>query len=170
IVNVTSVMGHVTLGCHGFYAATKFALAAVSESLAIEARPLGIRVAIVEPGVILTPIWGKAESFMPPDHPYQLAQARLWRHFAAQLDGGTPAELVAQAIFGAVQDGASQLRYPVGLDAEATIRAHDRLTPAEWLDLLAEPDEDRFLSRAAEAFGADLYNPPSLYQRRTAAE
>src|SRR5882672_255629 len=33
IVNVTSIMGHLTLGCHAFYAATKFALAAVSESL-----------------------------------------------------------------------------------------------------------------------------------------
>ncbi len=42
VVNVTSLLGHVTLGGHGFYAATKFALAAVSESLAIEMRPLGV--------------------------------------------------------------------------------------------------------------------------------
>src|ERR1039458_2818914 len=62
VVNVTSIMGHVTLGCHGFYSATKFALAAVSESLAIEMKPLGVKVAIIEPGVILTPIWNKAEA------------------------------------------------------------------------------------------------------------
>jgi NAD(P)-dependent dehydrogenase (short-subunit alcohol dehydrogenase family) len=65
VVNVTSILGHMTLGCHGFYAATKFALAAVSESLAMEAKPFGIKVAIVEPGVILTPIWRKGERLMP---------------------------------------------------------------------------------------------------------
>src|ERR1700690_440324 len=47
IVNVTSVMGHVTLGGHGFYSATKYALAAVSETLADEAEPLGFKVAIM---------------------------------------------------------------------------------------------------------------------------
>jgi NAD(P)-dependent dehydrogenase (short-subunit alcohol dehydrogenase family) len=65
IVNVTSLMGHITLGGHGFYAATKYALSAVSETLAIEGKPLGIKVAIIEPGVILTPIWNKAEALMP---------------------------------------------------------------------------------------------------------
>src|ERR1039458_1952129 len=76
VVNVTSMMGHVTLGCHGFYSATKFALAARSETLAIEAKPFGIRVAIIEPGVILTPIWNKAEALMPEGHPYQRAMGR----------------------------------------------------------------------------------------------
>ena len=70
IVNVTSMMGRVTLGCHGFYSATKFALAAVSESLAVEIKPFGVKVAIIEPGVILTPIWNKAEALMPEGHPY----------------------------------------------------------------------------------------------------
>src|ERR1017187_9736885 len=79
IVNVTSMMGHVTLGCHGFYSATKFALAAVSETLAIHAKPLGVKVAIIEPGVILTPIWNKAEALMPDGHPYQQAMGRLAR-------------------------------------------------------------------------------------------
>ncbi len=99
IVNVTSVMGHLTLGCHGFYAATKFALAAVSESLAVEMKPFGVRVAIIEPGVILTPIWNKGESVMPEGHPYQQAMGRLWRLFQAQLADGTLPDVVARAIF-----------------------------------------------------------------------
>jgi NAD(P)-dependent dehydrogenase (short-subunit alcohol dehydrogenase family) len=169
VVNVTSVMGRITLGCHGFYAATKFALAAVSESLAIEAQPFGIRVAIIEPGVILTPIWGKAESLMPPDHPYQLAFQRLMRLFDSQLDGGTPADVVARAIYDAVQEGGTKLRYPVGPDAVALVQARDRMTPAEWVELFSEPDDDRFQARAAEAFGVDLYNRPSLYKRSAEA-
>jgi len=170
VVNVTSVMGHLTLGCHGFYAATKFALAAVSESLAIEAQPFGIRVAIIEPGVILTPIWSKAESLMPPDHPYQFAFKRLMRLFESQLDEGTPADIVARAIYDTVREGGTKIRYPVGLDAEALVQARDRMTAAEWVELLSEPDEERFVARAAEVFGADLYNRPSLYKRSAGAE
>ncbi len=166
VVNVTSMLGRITLGCHGFYAATKFALAAVSESLAIEARPFNIRVAIIEPGVILTPIWNKAEVVMPADHPYQQAMGRLWRLFGAQLEGGTKPDVVARCIYDAVQEGATKLRYPVGADAEVIAAARDRLTAAEWTTLLNEPDEQIFAKKAEAAFGVDLYNPPSLNQKR----
>ncbi|AMY10874.1 Gluconate 5-dehydrogenase [Luteitalea pratensis] len=43
VINVSSVMGRLTLPGHGSYAATKFALGALSESLAMEVRPFGIR-------------------------------------------------------------------------------------------------------------------------------
>ena len=165
IVNVTSLMGHVTLACHGFYAATKYALAAVSETLAIEAKPLGIKVAIIEPGVILTPIWSKAESLMPEDHPYPQGMGRLWRLFNAQLEGGTLPVIVARAIYDAVQEGATKLRYPVGPDAEVIAAARDRMTAGEWMSLMTEDDEDKFVAKAAAIFGADLYNPPSLTAR-----
>jgi NAD(P)-dependent dehydrogenase (short-subunit alcohol dehydrogenase family) len=168
IVNVTSVMGHLTQGGHGFYAATKFALAAVSESLAVEVKPFGVRVAIIEPGCILTPIWGKAHSVMPEGHPYGLAMARLFRLFEAQLAGGTMPTTVAQAIYDAVHTDTPALRYPVGADAEVMIAARDRLSAAEWVDLQSEPDEEKFLARAKEVFGVDLYNAPSLHARRAA--
>jgi NAD(P)-dependent dehydrogenase (short-subunit alcohol dehydrogenase family) len=165
VVNVTSVMGHMTLGCHGFYAATKFALAAVSESLAIEARAHGIRVAIIEPGVILTPIWTKIESVLPERHAYEAQFARLYRLFEAQLVGGTLADVVARKIYDVVQDGAPEVRYAVGADAQVLAAARDRLTAGEWVALLGEEDEAKFEARAAEVFGVDMYNPPSLNQR-----
>jgi len=166
VVNVTSLMGYVTLGCHGFYAATKFALTAVSESLAIEMKPFNVRVAIIEPGVILTPIWNKGEVPMPKDHPYQQPMDRLWRLFGAQLEGGTKADVVARSIYDSVQEGATKLRYPVGADAEVVAAARDRMTPAEWVALLMEPDEQAFLSKSETVLGVDLYHPPSLNQRR----
>jgi len=166
VVNVTSMMGHVTLGCHGFYAATKFALAAVSEALAIEMKPFGVRVAIIEPGVILTPIWQKGGVLMPEGHPYQQTLGRLLRLFGAQMEGGTKPDAVARAIYGAVREGATKLRYAVGADAEVIAAARDRTTPAEWAALFAEEDEETFVSRAKEVFGVDLYNPPSLNARR----
>jgi NAD(P)-dependent dehydrogenase (short-subunit alcohol dehydrogenase family) len=168
VVNVTSMMGHVTLGCHGYYSATKFALAAISESLAIEARPFGIKVAIIEPGVIVTPIFGKSAPTMPENHPYQQAMARLTRVLRTQLVDGAGPEIVANAIFHAVGEGCVKLRYPVGPDAEVIAATHDRMTPAEWVALLSEPDDEKFLAAAEQAFGVDLFNPPSLYKRTAA--
>jgi NAD(P)-dependent dehydrogenase (short-subunit alcohol dehydrogenase family) len=168
VVNVTSIMGHVTLGGHGFYSATKFALAAVSESLAMEMKPFGVRVAIIEPGVILTPIWNKAEAAMPEGHPYGQAMGRLFRMFGAQMEGGTKPDVVARAIHEAVGEGATKLRYAVGADAEAMAAARDRMTASAWAALLTEEDEERFVSGAEKAFGVDLLNPPSLNARRLA--
>ena len=165
IVNVTSLMGHITLPCHGCYAASKYALSAVSETLAIEARTLGIKVAIIEPGVILTPIWSKAEALMPENNPYQQGMGRLWRLFKAQLEGGTLPDVVARAIYNAVQEGGTKLRYPVGLDAETVAAVRDRMTAGEWASLMIEEDEDKFVAKAEAAFGVDLYNPPSLNAR-----
>jgi NAD(P)-dependent dehydrogenase (short-subunit alcohol dehydrogenase family) len=170
VVNVTSILGHMTMGCHGFYSASKFALAALSDALAMEARPFGIKVAIIEPGVILTPIWNKGERLMPEDHPYRHSTRRLWHMFRAQMEGGTTPDVVARAIYEAVQEGGTKLRYPVGADAEVIAAARDRMTAAEWAEFLAEEDEAKFLARAEREFGADLYTPPSLHARRKTAQ
>jgi NAD(P)-dependent dehydrogenase (short-subunit alcohol dehydrogenase family) len=165
IVNITSIMGHMTLAGHGYYAATKHALGVVSETLAAEVQSFGIRVAILEPGVILTPIWGKGEYPMPAVHPYPHVMARLERMFHAQLAGATLPDAVARAVYEVVKTGAPQLRYPVGADAEVIASARDRMSSAEWVSLLAIEDEDEFVAAAEKVFGVDLYNPPSLNQR-----
>jgi NAD(P)-dependent dehydrogenase (short-subunit alcohol dehydrogenase family) len=59
IVNVSSVGGRITGSSQGPYCGSKFALEAVSEILAGEVKPFGIRVSIVEPGVTETPIFAK---------------------------------------------------------------------------------------------------------------
>src|SRR3984893_13427185 len=59
IVNVTSIAGRMALAPAAAYAASKFALEALSECLAQEMKAFNVRVAIVEPGVIATPIFSK---------------------------------------------------------------------------------------------------------------
>jgi hypothetical protein len=102
---------------------------------------------------------------MPDGHPYQQSMGRLGRLFEAQLVGATLPDLVARAIYDAVHEGGSKLRYPVGPDAELVAAARDRMTAAEWASLLTEEDEEKFIARAQAAFGADLLNPPSLNER-----
>jgi len=155
IVNVTSMMGRVTLPCHGSYAATKFALAAISESLAMEMKPFNVRVAIIEPGVILTPIWHKRTVALPEGHEYGFAMRRLMRVFGSQMEGGTLPDAVAAAIFDAATRPDSPLRIPVGADAEALAAGRDNMSVDDWVSLYAEPDEEAFVARSEQAFGVD---------------
>jgi len=169
IVNVTSMMGRITLPGHGSYAATKFALSAISESLAMEMRPFNVRVVIIEPGVILTPIWHKRSVPLPEGHEYGPAMQRLMRVFGSQMEGGTLPDAVAAAIFDAAARTDAPLRIPVGADAEVLAVARNQMTADEWVSLYAEPDEDAFVARAEQAFGVDTLNPPSLNARRQRA-
>ena len=167
IVNITSVMGRITLPSHGYYTATKFALASLTETLAMEVRPLGVRVVSIEPGVILTPIWSKPGAAPPEVPDYSQAWARLMRAFGAQMEGGAPPEIVAEAIFkAATEDG--PVHVPVGDDAEVWVRAHAK--PDEWASIFGEPDEQRFVDRFTDLCGADVLNLPSLYARRRTEE
>jgi NAD(P)-dependent dehydrogenase (short-subunit alcohol dehydrogenase family) len=60
IVNVSSIMDRFALPGSGIYAASKFALEAASDALRIELAPFGVRVVLVEPGVIDTPLYQRA--------------------------------------------------------------------------------------------------------------
>ncbi len=60
IVNISSIGGLVSFGATGYYHATKYAVEGLSESLAIEVKPLGIKVLIVEPGPFRTDWSGRS--------------------------------------------------------------------------------------------------------------
>ena len=60
VINVSSIGGLVSFAATGFYHATKFAVEGLSESLAIEVAPFGIRVTIIEPGPFRTDWAGRS--------------------------------------------------------------------------------------------------------------
>jgi NAD(P)-dependent dehydrogenase (short-subunit alcohol dehydrogenase family) len=60
IVNVSSVLGRFALPGSGLYSASKFALEAMSDALRMELAPFGVRVVLVEPGVIDTALYERA--------------------------------------------------------------------------------------------------------------
>jgi NAD(P)-dependent dehydrogenase (short-subunit alcohol dehydrogenase family) len=137
IVNVSSVAGHIATVCSGIYVASKFALEGLSEVLAQEVRPFGIHVAIVEPGFIVTPIFGKALSELSSyaESPYPGAVKIANDLFTnGQQTGGTVGS-VAETIEEAINDKTSRLRYPVGDEARAVLAARANMTDEEWVDL-----------------------------------
>jgi NAD(P)-dependent dehydrogenase (short-subunit alcohol dehydrogenase family) len=124
IVNVSSLAGRVPGTPYGgFYAASKHALGALSESLASELGPFGIRVVCVEPGFFATEIFSKSwSSATRPSDPYG-ADHRWVREFfvdRGERGGGDP-ELVARAIVAAAHDAATPLHVLVGDDASAYV-------------------------------------------------
>ena len=120
IVNVTSVAGVVSPPLGGFYAATKFALEALSEALHLEVGHFGIRVLIVEPGGIETAFGPNMADYRGRPGPYR-ELADQWDGAMGTLRGGEASpgpDVVANAICDALESGDPPLRLPVGSDAQ----------------------------------------------------
>ncbi|WP_409179824.1 oxidoreductase [Amycolatopsis sp. VS8301801F10] len=125
IVQLSSVGGVVGNPGHALYATSKFALEGMSEALAGEVAPLGIRVSLVEPGPFRTDFAGRSMTFSEPIADYANTPAgRMRRQFSAQ-DGAQPNDPVkaAEAILKLVDTPDAPLRLPLGPEAVTRIRA-----------------------------------------------
>lgn len=124
IVQITSVGGLTTAPGFGAYCAAKHALEGLSESLAGEVAPHGIRVLIVEPGAFRTSLFGSAFRTMPatPEYAASVGPTRGYVEASAGKQAGDPAK-AARAIADAVAAGCPTLRLPLGADAVANLRA-----------------------------------------------
>jgi NAD(P)-dependent dehydrogenase (short-subunit alcohol dehydrogenase family) len=132
IVNVSSVNGRVASPLGGAYAASKFAMEAMSETLHLELGHFGIRVVLVEPGFIAPGMKPGAEWGM--DEPYD-ELLRQWSGADASLlgDEGRPGpEIVGEAIHRAVTTDEPRLRWPVGADAELVLATRAALDDAAF--------------------------------------
>jgi len=136
LVNVSSVQGRISSPLEGAYAASKFALEAISESLHYELAHFGIRVVIVEPGYIAP---GMKAS---PRHDGPAVYAELWDQWTgtdAKVTGpeGRPGpELVGVAIADALEDPSTPLRVPVGRDADMIFGARRHFDDAGFEDAM----------------------------------
>jgi len=130
--NVSSVQGRVSSPLEGAYAASKYALEALSETLHYELAHFGIRVVIIEPGYIAP---GMKDS---PRHDGPAVYADLWQQWTgtdAKLTGpsGRPGpELVGVAIADALENPRTPLRVPVGSDADMIFSARRHFDDADF--------------------------------------
>jgi hypothetical protein len=109
IVNVSSILGRFALPGSGLYAASRFALEAASDALRLELAPFGVRVVLVEPGVIATPLYQRAAA-LPGDDQALGATAP-----AGRGGSGSPSRLLhrAAAAGWAVAGGQTTISGPV---------------------------------------------------------
>jgi len=149
IINIGSVSGLIASPFMSPYAASKFALEAITDSLRMELQPFGIKVIMVTPGAIATPIWPKS---------LEKADESLWTAPSQVLDfyrptivllrrrgvvHGGPARSVAQAVARAITARHPKRRYLVGLDAQLTA----------WLRRLPASIRDRLIVSRLPRYG-----------------
>ena len=126
----------------------------MSECLAQEVKPFGIRVGIVEPGIIATAMTVRPRP-APPPGPYDMQKKRMGDVFVASL-ASPVSPFVAGETIAAIADGrSSHLRHPSGPDAEALIRNRTSRSDEEWVNLGALSDAD-FVSEMKNKLGLDV--------------
>ncbi|ANL50937.1 short-chain dehydrogenase protein (plasmid) [Rhizobium phaseoli] len=119
IVNMSSGAGIAGSGGAGYYNAAKFAVEGISEALAGELKPFGIRVLIVEPGPFRTDFLGRSITMAANEMPEYAASSR--RHYRETNNGnqaGDPDKAVA-VILQAVDADDAPLHLPLGPAAHA---------------------------------------------------
>ena len=121
IVNVSSGAGRIGFPGMSAYVSSKFALEGLSESMSYELEPFGIKVIIIEPGVIRTnfkknSVMSKKSLDNSSISPYSSIIQKMDASISSIVEHATPPEEVAKAILHAVTTNNPELRYLVGND------------------------------------------------------
>ncbi len=155
IINVTSIAGRVAFFTSGAYAASKFALEAFTESLAQEVNGYGIRVALVEPGIIDTPM---ATTNLPPFdentiYPHGRRMHAIFNN--PEKDEASPA-LVGEMIRYVIESDDPRLRFPVGPDALPFLGWRASVSDEDWVGLGGLKNDADYYQRMFMDTGVDL--------------
>jgi len=127
VVNMSSIAGRAAMPYMGPYAASKHALEALSDALRIELQHTGVRVSVIEPGAIATPIWNKTRDEVDGSESNWSEQLKALyidgmnrvKHIAARSEANAaPPSLVADAVIHALTSPNPKTRYLVGQDAK----------------------------------------------------
>jgi short-subunit dehydrogenase len=116
IINVSSVVGRVVFPGMGVYAATKFALEALSDALRMELAPFGVAVVLIEPGFVKTDIGAASErqaaDFSVAPDGYEELIAKTREFVTTQVaESGLAPERVARQVVDAAEAGHPRARY-----------------------------------------------------------
>ena len=154
IVNVSSVSARIVSAFSGPYAATKYALEAITQAVAVEGAAHGIRCVAIEPGFTQTPMLEKALSSLPStEGPYSTVAGFIRALYEDGTEtGGNPID-VARTIEAAIESEETVIQHPVGAAAEWVINGRAAASDQDWVDLWTRTTEEEFGSRFQELFG-----------------
>lgn len=127
LVFVSSIQGRLVLPIIGPYGASKWALEALAETLAIEAGHFGVKVSIMQPGAVSSGGSERAKVFFAENDPY----LPLYQALGALRGESVTPEFVAAAVADTIEQADPPLRVPVGAPAEQALRARKQAPEAE---------------------------------------
>lgn len=145
IVNVTSALGRFGLPAMSGYVASKFALEGLTESLAYEVAPFGIKVILIEPGVVKTKVKDNSvvgRRALRNDSPYSSMLGSFNAAFSVLWENASTSDQVAVTILQAISSLEPKLRYPVGSDV------------AVWLEKKSTMSDEQFQEYMMNSLGS----------------
>ena len=156
IVNITSIAGRLAALAQSPYVASKWAFEGMSEALAQELAPFGIRVAIIEPGVTKSAIFAKNIDAPNSTEAYTAHYRRMFQFYATGYAHATDPFEVGRLVHHAVTTDQPQLRYAVSWGADEIIAGRSALSDGDWVALGAIDDDAAYYDAFKSAFGLDL--------------
>lgn len=142
IVNLSSITGKMAIPLNSAYVSSKFAVEGFSESIRYELEDFGIKVILIEPGVIKSNFYENIKmsknSLMDPKSAYQPITQKIFEAFLPMLEYAFPTKIVADVILEAVNSDNPNIRYAVGDDAKSIIEARKKLSDKEFENWVKE--------------------------------
>ena len=141
IINISSGAGQVGFPGISAYVSTKFAIEGFSESLTYELSPFGIKVIIIEPGVIKTNFFGNciiSEQSANNGSPYSRSLEKLQKDIDAMQEHATSPTEVAKMILQALRSDEPKQRYIVGNDVAMILEAKKNLSDIEFKKMMMQ--------------------------------
>lgn len=139
IVNVSSGAGLFGYPGGSAYVSTKFAIEGLSESIAYELDPFGIKVVLIEPGFIRTNFANAmviAKKAQDPNSPYSQMMQRVGANSSKMAMNGSSVEVVAKVILEAVTSKNPNLRYLAGKDVETWAANKKTMSDTEFYNMI----------------------------------
>lgn len=139
ILNLSSGAGLFGYPGGSAYVSSKFAVEGLSESMAYELEPFGIRVILIEPGFVQTNFVSSmviAKKAQDPTSPYSQMMQRIAASSSELAKSGSSADLVANVILDAVTNPNPRLRYLVGKDVEAWAASKKSMDESEFFNMI----------------------------------
>lgn len=156
IVNLSSIAGRIAAIGQSPYSASKWALEGLSEGLAQELAPHGVRVVIIEPGIIKTAILAKNTDTPEQTGAYEAAYRRMFQFYGKGLENpGAPSE-VADVIFEAVTTDEPKLRWTCGWGGPELFDRPLKIDDQDWVSLASIESDVEYAARFEELFGLQL--------------
>ena len=159
IVNITSVTGKFGAIGQAPYVTSKWAFEGLSEELAFELAPFGIRVVIVEPGVTKSAIFAKNVDVPHNTGAYEMHYRRLLNFYAAGMAQATDPFEVAAVVHEAITTDQPKLRYAVSWGGPEILAGRAAMADEDWVALGTVTDDDEYHARFEKVFGVDIRPP-----------
>lgn len=156
IVNITSITGRFAALAQSPYVTSKWAFEGLSEGLAQELAPFGIRVAIIEPGVTKSAIFAKNVDAPNQTGAYDTHYRRLFQFYNVGIANATDPFEVGRLIHHAVTTDTPQLRYAVSWGGPEIMEGRQKLSDEAWVALGLPADDADYYAAFQAAFGLDI--------------